>query len=136
MFFTSSISVLTTTRNQSTFDLWEEVDGSSFFTTNSQHRALVEGSALAAQIGKSCPNCSSQAPQILCFLQTFWNPSGAYMVANVNENNGRTGKDANSILASIQGFDSAAACDATTFQPWVFWVTNIIVLCADISKML
>jgi hypothetical protein len=36
-------------RNNTGFDLWEEVSGSSFFTTNAQHRALVEGSALATQ---------------------------------------------------------------------------------------
>lgn len=39
------------------------------------------------------------------------------MMANINENNGRTGKDANVILSSIQAFDSAAGCDASTFQP-------------------
>ena len=59
--------------NSTTFDLWEEVKGSSFLTTAVQHRALVEGNKLAEQIGKSCPACVSQAPQILCFLQSFWN---------------------------------------------------------------
>ncbi|KAJ0304141.1 hypothetical protein COL516b_006031 [Colletotrichum fioriniae] len=58
--------------NQTGFDLWEEVQGSSFFTVASQHR--VNG-------------------------------------------NGRSGRDANVILASIHNFDPAAACDAATFQP-------------------
>ena len=40
--------------NETTFDLWEETEGSSFFTTAVQHRALVEGNALAGQIGHSC----------------------------------------------------------------------------------
>jgi glucoamylase len=40
-------------------------------------------------------------------------------VANINENNGRTGKDANTLLGSIQGFDPDAGCDETTFQPYV-----------------
>lgn len=35
----------------------------------------------------------------------------------VNVNNGRTGKDANSLISSIATFDPAAACDAATFQP-------------------
>lgn len=39
------------------------------------------------------------------------------MTSPVNTNNGRSGKDANSILASIHTFDPAAGCDATTFQP-------------------
>lgn len=101
--------------NQTGFDLWEEVNGSSFFTLASQHRALVEGAALATRLGKSCPNCVSQAPQILCFLKSFWN--GQFIVSNINTNVGRTGKDANSILSSIQTFDPAANCDDATFQP-------------------
>ena len=35
----------------------------------------------------------------------------------VNENSGRSGKDANTILASISTFDPAAGCDSLTFQP-------------------
>ena len=100
--------------NQTTFDLWEEVNGSSFFTTAVQHRALVEGNALAGQIGQTCVGCSP-APQVLCFLQSYW--SGQYILANINENNGRTAKDANSLLGSIHTFDPTAACDDSTFQP-------------------
>jgi len=106
-------------RNNTGFDLWEEVSGSSFFTISAQHRALVEGSALAAMVGKSCTYCDSQAPHILCFLQTFWSSSQNLIIANINQNNGRSGKDANSILGSIQTFDPTANCDATTFQPYV-----------------
>lgn len=97
--------------------MWEEVQGSSFFTINAQHRALVEGSALAKLLGTSCTYCDSQAPQVLCFLQSFWSSSEGYIIANINENNGRTGKDANTLLGSIQGFDPDAGCDETTFQP-------------------
>ena len=101
--------------NQTGFDLWEEIDGSSFFTIAVQHRALVEGGALATQIGQTCPGCTSQAPQGLCFLQNFWN--GQYITANINVNDGRSGKDANTLLGSIHTFDPAAACDDSTFQP-------------------
>ncbi|KAL9009914.1 MAG: hypothetical protein Q9173_005100 [Seirophora scorigena] len=101
--------------NRTGFDLWEEVDGSSFFTTAVQHRALVEGQALAEQIGKSCPACESQAPEVLCFQQSFWN--GRFIVSNINNRNGRNGRDVNSILASIHSFDPDAACDDATFQP-------------------
>lgn len=34
-----------------------------------------------------------------------------------NTNSGRSGKDANTVLASIHTFDPAAGCDDTTFQP-------------------
>lgn len=101
--------------NQTGFDLWEEVEGSSFFTTAAQHRALVEGSTFAKAIGFSCADCDSQAPQVLCFLQTYWN--GEYVVSNINVNNGRSGKDINSVLTSIANFDAAAGCSDITFQP-------------------
>jgi len=94
-------------------DLWEEVSGESFFTIAVQHRALVEGSTFASQVGSSCPYCDSQAPQILCFLQSFW--AGTYTLANFGSS--RTGKDANTLLGSIHTFDPQAACDDTTFQP-------------------
>ncbi|KAI9737239.1 MAG: hypothetical protein M1818_005771 [Claussenomyces sp. TS43310] len=103
--------------NETGYDLWEEVSGSSFFTIAAQHRALVEGNALATQLGTTCASCSSQAPQLLCFLQSFWSSSDGYIIANINANDGRTGKDVNTILASIHTFDPAAGCDATTFQP-------------------
>jgi glucoamylase len=45
--------------NQTGFDLWEEVQGSSFFTVAAQHRALVDGSNLAQSLGTSCSYCRS-----------------------------------------------------------------------------
>jgi len=55
-----------------------------------------------------------EADKLLCFLQSYWNPAG-YITANTG--GGRSGKDANTVLASIHTFDPAAGCDATTFQP-------------------
>ncbi|KAJ5546967.1 hypothetical protein N7494_004552 [Penicillium frequentans] len=100
--------------NQTGFDLWEEIQGSSFFTIAAQHRALVEGSAFAQSLGQSCTGCDSQAPQVLCFLQEFWN--GTSVISNL-ANDGRSGLDANSLISSIQTFDPEAACDDATFQP-------------------
>lgn len=100
--------------NQTTYDLWEEILGSSFFTTQSQHRALVEGTQLAATLGVTCTGCD-QAPEILCFFQSFWN--GEYIVSNINVDDGRTGIDGNSILGSINNFDIDAYCDSETMQP-------------------
>lgn len=94
-------------------DLWEEVNSMSFFTVANQHRSLVEGSAFASRVGASCSWCDSQAPQILCYMQSFW--TGSYI--NANTGGGRSGKDANTVLASIHTFDPAATCDDTTFQP-------------------
>ncbi|KAI0343607.1 glucoamylase [Trametopsis cervina] len=103
--------------NQSTFDLWEEINSSSFFTTAVQHRALREGAALATKIGQTSvvSGYTTQASNLLCFLQSYWNPSGGYITANTG--GGRSGKDSNTVLTSIHTFDAAAGCDAATFQP-------------------
>ncbi|PVH92110.1 carbohydrate-binding module family 20 protein [Periconia macrospinosa] len=105
--------------NETGFDLWEEVRGSSFFTSAAQHRALVEGSSFAASIGSSCAACDSQAPKILCFLQTYWN--GEYIVSNTNIGTGnspRSGKDVNSILTTLTTFDPLSpTCSDITYQP-------------------
>ncbi|KAK4122603.1 carbohydrate-binding module family 20 protein [Parathielavia appendiculata] len=103
--------------NETGFDLWEEVPGSSFFTIASSHRALVEGADLAAQLGTECRACITVAPHVLCFQQSFWKASGGYVVSNINGGEYRSGKDANSLLASIHTFDPAVGCDAITFQP-------------------
>ncbi|KMU87519.1 glucoamylase [Coccidioides immitis H538.4] len=99
--------------NSTGFDLWEEVQGSSFFTAIAQHRALAEGNNLARQLGTDCPHCESQAPQILCFLQSFW--TGSNIIANFGGD--RSGLDANSLLGIIHNFDPEADCDDNTFQP-------------------
>lgn len=104
--------------NETGFDLWEEVKGSSFFTIAAQYRSLVEGAALGSQLGKDVSAYNSQAPNLLCFLQTFWN--GNYAVANINVDQAgfsRSGIDANTVLSSIETFDPKAECDDVLFQP-------------------
>ncbi|KAI0090795.1 Six-hairpin glycosidase-like protein [Irpex rosettiformis] len=111
------LDYVSSTWNESTFDLWEEVHSASFFTTAVQHRALREGASLGSKIGQtfSVPHYITQADNLLCFLQSYWNPSDGYITSNTG--GGRTGKDSNSVLTSIHTFDPAAGCDATTFQP-------------------
>nr|GAT57902.1 glucoamylase [Mycena chlorophos] len=104
--------------NLSTFDLWEEVNSSgSFFTSAAQHRALGQGAALAQTLGYTsvADAYTAAADNILCFMQSYWNDAGGFIMAN--KNGGRSGKDANTVLASIHTFDPAAGCDALTFQP-------------------
>ncbi|KAF7312552.1 Glucoamylase [Mycena indigotica] len=101
--------------NSTGFDLWEEVSSSSFFTTAVQHRSLREGAALASALGQDGSAYTTQANNALCFLQSYWNPTGGYITANTGGS--RSGKDANTALASIHTFDPAAGCDAATFQP-------------------
>lgn len=104
--------------NQTGFDLWEEVNGSSFFTIGAQYRALIEGAALGKELQHDVSAYESQAPNLLCFLQTFWN--GNYAVANINVQQGgftRSGIDANTVLTSIAMFDPEASCNSDIWQP-------------------
>ncbi|KAL2265375.1 hypothetical protein VTJ83DRAFT_6475 [Remersonia thermophila] len=103
--------------NETGFDLWEEVPGSSFFTIASSHRALVEGALLATQLDTECRACVTVAPDVLCFQQSFWKQSAGHIVSNINGGEYRSGKDANSILVATHNFDPEAGCDSTTFQP-------------------
>lgn len=103
--------------NQTGFDLWEEVNATSFFTTAVQHKALVEGQTFAEALGQTCEGCTV-APALLCHLQEYWN--GTAIVSNfptANDAKGRSGVDINSVLAAIHVFDPAARCDDVTFQP-------------------
>ncbi|KAK7215692.1 hypothetical protein V2G26_003695 [Clonostachys chloroleuca] len=101
--------------NQTGYDLWEEVNGSSFFTIAATHRALVEGAALATALGQADGGYAAAAPQVLCFAQSFW--VNGYIDSNINVNDGRTGKDANSLISSIHTFDPTSKCTDSTFQP-------------------
>ncbi|KAK6224731.1 glycosyl hydrolase family 15 [Colletotrichum tabaci] len=102
--------------NSTGFDLWEEVLGSSFFTTQNQYRALVEGASLAKSLGVECTGCEL-APDVLCFLQSFWNGNEGYYTANTNTQVQRSGKDANVMLGSISVFDITASCEDPSIQP-------------------
>jgi glucoamylase len=104
--------------NRTSFDLWEEVNGTSFFTTAVQYKALVEGQAFATALGQSCEACFV-APELLCHLQNYWNGTAVvsnYPTANYPLNS-RSGVDVNSVLASINIFDPDGPCDDATFQP-------------------
>ncbi|KYK55735.1 glucoamylase I precursor [Drechmeria coniospora] len=79
--------------------------------------ALVDGSNLAAALDKHATPYAAVASQVLCFLQSFWIQSSGYIDSNINVNDGREGKDANSLLASIHAFDPKLGCDSATFQP-------------------
>jgi len=102
---------------QSTFDLWEEINSTSFFTTAVQHRSLREGSELAFRLERYAEgrDYDTQADGVLCFMQSFWNTRDSYIIANTG--GGRSGLDSNTVLASIHTFDPAAGCDPITFQP-------------------
>ena len=101
--------------NLTGFDLWEEVSGSSFFTTAVQHRSLREGIALATALGdpdRTVAFWTTQANNALCFLQSYWSLARGYIIANVNGGTViRSGLDSNTILGSIHTFDPGSSTE-------------------------
>ena len=74
--------------------------GTSFFTLIAQHRSLIEGIALAADLGAECANCDAEAPKIRCLLQDMWNGGEGYMMADINNDYGRSNKGTNTVISS------------------------------------
>lgn len=85
--------------NQTGYDLWEEVGGTSFFTILAQNRALIQGRHIAHRLNLTCASCDAESPQIACFIaNNFWNATGGYIDANINTGSTRSGIDANALL--------------------------------------
>ena len=101
--------------NQTGFDLWEEVRGSSFFTLQAQYRALLQGIGLAHTFGTDTTGFESQSPQIGCFLRSFWD--GSKVVANINTESRRSGIDVSFLLGALTAFDVHASGNGTLLQP-------------------
>ena len=69
--------------NQTGYDLWEEVHGSSFFTYNAPHRALVEGSLMAEALNTTCePNADPHIASIHVFDINATCNAGDYQPCN------------------------------------------------------
>ncbi|CEQ42478.1 SPOSA6832_04291 [Sporobolomyces salmonicolor] len=111
----------------SAFDLWEEVQGSSFFTTISHLHALSLGSDFFAQNGdqKRAETYMTAAEQVYCFAQEYWLENEGAFNWNIENGVNRSGLDANSILATLLSpFDSTSSsfspsgpCDSSLFTP-------------------
>lgn len=69
---------------ESSFDLWEEVRGSHFFTLIVQRKALLMGADLAASLQD--PGAAfyyrTEAEKIKAALSQFWSPNSGYILAS------------------------------------------------------
>ncbi len=87
------------------YDLWEEVKGTHFYTLMVIRRALVEGSVLAKQLGDTGASLwyHSQAKQIELELQHFWDEKKGYIGATINRVEGIDYKSSNLDTSVILG---------------------------------
>ncbi|BGP38984.1 hypothetical protein JCM10449v2_002922 [Rhodotorula kratochvilovae] len=110
--------------NHTTYDLWEEVLGSSYFTAVAQYHALSLGAMYFASSPSSHSAVySAEAHKALCFAQEFGETvdgGGARVRSNINVENDvkRSGLDANSILATLLAPPSPSlTCPCASFLP-------------------
>jgi glucoamylase len=87
------------------YDLWEEVEGTHFFTQMVQRKALVVGAALADRLGDSASAATYRAAAsgMGASIQNFWNASSGQIVATLNWVAGLTGKNSGLDSAVILG---------------------------------
>jgi glucoamylase len=93
------------------YDLWEEVVGTHFYTRMVQRRAMIEGAELADRMGDSgaAANYRSQAQQIEQQLANHWDDQKDYLVASLGVDpndaryNAKDGLDVAVVLGVLHG---------------------------------
>jgi glucoamylase len=104
--------------NESSFDLWEEVEGLHFFTMMVSARSLREGSYLARSFGDTgaAAYYTEQAGYIEALLSKFWNANKNHLVETLWSK--RTGLDCGLLLGSIHALPSSSSTDTAIYPPW------------------
>lgn len=105
----------------SSFDLWEEVQGTHFFTLMVQYRSLIDGAKFVTSMNDpgAATYYNQQAAAIKAKLQTFWDSNNGFIQAYQGVN-GRNGIDCSVMLGTLKGWDTTnntAAVDASVFGP-------------------
>jgi glucoamylase len=93
------------------FDLWEEVKGTHFYTRMVQRRALVEGAEFADRMGDggAAAYYRAQAQQIEQQLANHWDDQKDYLVESLDvdpndaRNNSKNGMDVAVVLGALHG---------------------------------
>jgi glucoamylase len=91
------------------FDLWEEVRGTHFYTRLMQYRALQAGADYYAKTGQSAmvPALNSAAAEIAASLAGFWSEQQGVIMATLDRSGGLTYKisnlDVGVVLAALHG---------------------------------
>jgi glucoamylase len=94
----------------SSFDLWEEVKGTHFYTRVVQRRALVDGARLAYRLGDAGAGSwyQQQADSIQFELERHWDPTRGIWLATLDWSGGNAQKFSNLdtavVLAVLHGY--------------------------------
>lgn len=96
------------------FDLWEEVLGTHFYTLMVQRKAMVEGAEFAKAIGDFTSEKKYRVQKSLIekvLLDNFWNVEGNYIRTTIAQVGGMQGKDSNLDIAVVLGLLHGAVND-------------------------
>ncbi|KAF3905660.1 Glucoamylase [Orbilia brochopaga] len=89
--------------SQSSFDLWEEIQGQHYYTTIVSYRAMVEGAAFAQKLGDSAAagTYKKTAESMLDTIHGFWSAEKGYIV-ETHGIQGRSGLDCGVLLGVLR----------------------------------
>ncbi|KAF1950173.1 glucan-alpha-1,4-glucosidase-like protein [Byssothecium circinans] len=106
--------------DQTSFDLWEEVEGMHFFTAMVQLRALREGAQIARAFGDTAAAdwYAKQAQQMKKYVKRFWNKNKGHIVETLWSR--RSGLDCGVLLGSLHALPSedVGGDGQAIFPPW------------------
>lgn len=104
--------------NESSFDLWEEVEGLHFFNLMVSARSLREGSKLARVFGDdgAADWYTEQARYIEALLSKFWNAKKGHLVETLWSK--RSGLDCGLLLGSLHALPEEGSEDEAVYPPW------------------
>jgi glucoamylase len=104
--------------NDSSFDLWEEVEGLHFFNLMVSARSLREGSDLARSFGDhgAAEWYNEQAGYITKLLTKFWNAKKGHLVETLWSK--RSGLDCGLLLGSLHALPYHTSSDEAIYPPW------------------
>lgn len=104
--------------NESSFDLWEEVEGLHFFNLMVSARSLREGSELARLLEDpgAAEWYEEQADYIETLLGKFWNAKKGHLVETLWSK--RTGLDCGLLLGSLHALPTSESQDTAIYPPW------------------
>ncbi|KAI9227594.1 MAG: Six-hairpin glycosidase-like protein [Piptocephalis tieghemiana] len=79
------------------YDIWEEVAGTHFYTLMSQRRSLLEGSLLATKLKdeQAARRYQDEAKAMEPIIRSFWDPSLGYLRTTLNRTKGIDYKSSN-----------------------------------------
>ncbi|KAH8728722.1 glucan-alpha-1,4-glucosidase-like protein [Phaeosphaeriaceae sp. PMI808] len=104
--------------NESSFDLWEEVEGLHFFNFMVSARSLREGSVFARSFGDhgAADWYEEQARYMNNLLPKFWNAKKGHLVETLWSK--RSGLDCGLLLGSLHALPSTTSSDEAIYPPW------------------